>query len=131
MKAILIDLATGRAYGIASGWEAEMIMHNGIPFKAGALSPEIAIQAGGPWTVRGNHAEPVAAAFMRQRGITEAVVYINARNPCWGNPEGTGCYYRLPVFLAEGSKMTIYNKDGHDFIASRPDRTFHFTGLAY
>jgi hypothetical protein len=130
MKAILIDRQTGKAYGIASGWEEETVMHNGMPFKAGAVSQEAASQAGNSWTVLGNHAEPVAAAFMRKMGIRDVIVYINARNPCWGIPDGTGCFYRLAICLEEGSTMTVYNKDGHDFVSSRPDRKFHFTGLA-
>jgi hypothetical protein len=128
-KAILIDRKTGKAYGIASGWEAQTLTHNGMPFRAGVISPEIAAQIGRPWTSLGNHAEPAAAAFMRRRAITDAVVYVNARNPCWGTARDPGCYYRMPTFLAEGSRMSVYNKDGSNFVDSWPDRKFHFTGL--
>jgi hypothetical protein len=128
-KAILIDKKTGKANGIASGWDADIVIHEGMQFKAGAIGPEVSAQAGGAWATLGNHVEPVAAAFMRTKGIKEASLYINGRNPCWGVPDGTGCYYRLPVFLAEGSTMAVYNRLGQDFVASRPERTFHFTGL--
>jgi hypothetical protein len=62
-------------------------------------------------------------------GITDAVVCINGRNPCWGSARNPGCYYLLPEFLAEGSRMKVYNKYGSDFLSSWPDRKFHFTGL--
>lgn len=130
VKAILLDKQSGRAYGIASGWDEESLVHNGIPFKAGAIGEEIARQAGDPWMMLGNHVEPVAAAFMRRIGITDAVLYINARNPCWGVPDGTGCFFLLPIFLAEGSTLIVYNKLGDDFLASQPDRKFHFVGAA-
>ncbi len=129
LKGILIDKATGKAYGIASGWDVETLTHNGIPLKSGAISPEAAAQAGGSWTALGNHVEPVAAAFMRKMGSTEGVVYINGRNPCWGTAKAPGCYYKLPEFLAEGSQMSVYNKYGSDFISAWPARKFHFTGL--
>jgi hypothetical protein len=129
MKAILIDKQTGKAYGIASGWSEETVLHNGLPLKSGAISQEAAAQAGAPWRTLGNHNEPVAAAFMRKTGIKEAVVYINGRNPCWGSPDGVGCYYRMSTFLEEGSTMIVYNWDRQDFVASRPDRKFHFLGL--
>jgi hypothetical protein len=96
---------------------------------AGAVTPEMAAQAAGMWNKLGNHAEPVAAAFMRKKEITDVVLYINVRNPCWGQPDGTGCYYRLAEFLAEGSRMKVYNKDGTDFSSARPERKFDFTGL--
>jgi hypothetical protein len=128
-KGIFVDTKTGRAFGIASGWDVDMVTHNGMSFQSGAISREIAIQAGEPWTTLGNHVEPVAAAFMRSHGIKDGLLYINGRNPCWGTPDGTGCYYRLPTFLAEGSMMIVYNKEGQDFVASQPVRRFHFVGL--
>jgi SCP1.201-like deaminase len=130
IKAILIDKKTGKAYGIASGWEAETITENGRHYKAGAISPEVAVHAGKPWTELGNHVEPVAAAFMRKMGIKEGVVYINGRNPCWGTPDGTGCYYQMSIFLEEGSVMTVYNKWGQDHSTARPERKFNFLGVA-
>lgn len=128
MKAILIDTKTGKAYGLASGWEAETVTHGAIEFKAGAVSPEAAAQAGGGWTALGNHVEAVSAAFMRKRESTDGRVYINGANPCWGNARNPGCYYRMKEFLAEGSTMKVYNKHGLDFVASWPDRKFDFTG---
>jgi len=128
IKAILLDKQTGKAYGAASGWDVDTMMHNGMPFQSGIISPEAAAEAGGSWQGLGNHVEPVAAAFMRKMGITDAEVYINGRNPCWGTPDGTGCYYKLTDFLAEGSKMTVYNKYGSNVIKSRPDRLFNFVG---
>ena len=65
-KAILIDKQTGKGYGIASGWDPDTIEHNGISFKSGAITPEVAAEAGCPWRILSNHVEPVAAAFMRR-----------------------------------------------------------------
>lgn len=130
MKGLLIDRATGQAYGIASGWEPAELTHNGMTFRAGAMSPETAARAGPNWAALGNHLEPVAAAFMRRLGIAEAVLYINGRNPCWGTPDGTGCFYHMTEFLAEGSRLAVYNKFGSESLPSRPDRKFAFTGAA-
>ncbi len=128
-KAILIDTKTGRAYGLASGWEAVTVNHNGIQFKSGAVTAGMAWEAAGSWKSLGNHTEAVAAAFMRKNGITDVLLYINARNPCWGTPDGTGCYYRMPELLEEGSTMKIYNKYGSNVISAWPERKFDFTGL--
>ena len=115
---------------IASGAEAEIVTHNSMSFKSGALSPERAAQAGPNWQALGHHMEAVGAAFMRKKNITDAVLYINGRNPGWGNAQQPGCYYTLLEFLAEGSTLSVYNKFGSDFIGSYPDRKFHFTGIA-
>ena len=129
MKGILVDRQTGKAYGLASGFEPETVTHNGIAFKSGAISPEVAARAGRSWRLLGAHLEAVAAAFMRQRGVREAVVYINGRNPCWGSSKDPGCYWRLPEFLEEEATMTLYNKEGFDYSSARPDRKFNFVGL--
>ncbi len=129
-KAILIDNKTGKAYGIASGWDADTVAHEHLRFTSGAIRPEMAAQAGDSWVALGNHVEAIAAAFMRKAGIDDVTLVINGRNPCWGTPDGTGCFYRMGEFLAEGSRMTVYNQFGLDFIASRRDRIFRFTGLA-
>jgi hypothetical protein len=127
-KAILLDKQTGKAYGIASGWEEDTIVYNSLTFKSGAITPDVAARAGRPWVQLGNHTEAVAAAFMRKQGIIQAIVYINGSNPCWGSSTAPGCYYQLSKFLAEGSRMSVYNKFGADFVSSWPDRKFHFTG---
>jgi hypothetical protein len=129
LKAILVDRKTGKAYGIASGWDAETVTYNGMEFKAGAVTPEMAVQAGASWEGLGHHVELVAAAFMRKEGITDAVVYINGRNPCWGRADAPGCFYKMSEFLAEGSRMIVFNKYGSNFVNSWPDRKFDFTGL--
>jgi len=129
MKGILIDKATGKAYGIASGWIANELSVNGITYKSGSLRPEVAAQAGRNWQELGFHVEPVAAAFMRKMSIADAAVYINGTNPCWGRPLGTGCYYRLSEFLPKGATLSVYNKYGLNHARSSPDRKFHFTGL--
>lgn len=51
-------------------------------------------------------------------GIIDARIVINASNPCYQG--GSGCYYRLPEMLAEGSRLDVINKNG---------RLFPFTGL--
>jgi hypothetical protein len=130
IKAILVDRATGKGYGIASGYEPNMIIHNGIQFISGALSLETAGQASENFKRLRNHAEAIAAAFMRKMHITDATAHINGRNPCWGEASALGCYYHLPELLAEGSKMIVYNKYGADFLKAWPDRLFHFEGLS-
>jgi hypothetical protein len=72
MKAILVDQSSARGYGVASGWDAEDIVYHGVPYRAGALTPETAAQAGPSWRRPGNHLEAVASAFMRQAGIAQA-----------------------------------------------------------
>jgi hypothetical protein len=129
VKAILIDRQTGKAYGIASGWEAGTSNHHGVDFRSGAITSDMAAQAGPTWRALGNHVEPVGAAFMRKMGMTDGTLYINGRNPCWGTPDGTGCYYNMTEFLAEDSQLTVYNKYGSDSLKSRPDRLFRFRGL--
>src|SRR5881394_3603747 len=84
-KAILVDRATGKGYGIASGWEADTVTHNGVDYRSGAVSPEVAERAGPDWERLGNHVEAVAAAFLRRTGIADATLHINGRNPCWGD----------------------------------------------
>jgi hypothetical protein len=109
MKGILLDKNSGKAYGIASGWIADTLSHNRIPFRAGAIPYDVAAQASEPWGSLGSHIKPVAAAFMRKHHILEAIVFINGTNPCWGVPDGTGCYHHMKAFLEEGSTMTVYN----------------------
>ena len=128
-KAILVDQETGKGYGIASGFKPGTIIINGIPFTSGSLTPETVNQAIDAFRRLGNHAEAVAAAFMRKMGIANATVHINARNPCWGNANALGCYYLLPEMLAEDTRMIVYNKEGFDFSTAWPDRLFHFVGL--
>jgi hypothetical protein len=115
---ILVDEATGRAYGLRSGWSLGASTFNGIPFQKGNISNQVAAAAGGPWKDLGNHVEAQAAAFMRKSGITEASLYINSGNPCYQG--GTGCYFRLAEMLAEGSRLKVFNKNV---------KLFLFTGI--
>lgn len=126
VRAILIDVGTGRAYGVRSGWLADPVEeHNGLLFRNGNIGPEVARPAGRVWESLGHHVEAQAAAFMRKVGIAEAVLCINAANPCY--QKGDGCFFRLHEMLAEGAKLTVYNKYGETF--SRKHRwPFSFAG---
>jgi hypothetical protein len=128
MTAILLDRQTGRAYGIASGWESGTVTHNGISFRSGAISQGLAACAGADWQRLGFHMEPVAAAFMRRMGIADAVVVINGSNPCYGTAQRPGCHDLMPVFLDEGSRMVVYNKWGQDHTSTNPSNRFRYIG---
>jgi hypothetical protein len=115
--AFLVDNGTGRIFALRSGLAP--YLHetlNGIPFKTGTMTRATAEAAGGVWGRPGNplgaHVEGQAAAFMRARGIMDATLYINATNPCYGT---RGCYASLPTMLAEGSTLTVFNKNGRQF----------------
>jgi hypothetical protein len=91
---------------------------NGILFKSGTMTREVAQAAGGAWAQErvplGAHVEGQAAAFMRRMDITEAVLYINGSTPC--KNFGIGCHFRLPELLAEGSSLTVFNKNGRRLV---------------
>jgi hypothetical protein len=103
----------GRAYGLRSGWALIRSEHNGILFQKGNVSQRVAKSAGVVWERLGFHVEAQAAAFMRKAEITEAVLYINANNPCYDF--GEGCFFKLPIMLAEGTRLTVVNKWGNSF----------------
>jgi hypothetical protein len=110
---ILIDNQPGKAYGLRSGWKEERSEVGGITFGKGNLRLEVAERAGTTWRLLGAHVEAQSAALMRRAGITDAMLCINASNPCYLN--GIGCFYRLPGLLAEGSSLQVYNKHGRLF----------------
>jgi hypothetical protein len=121
---ILVDPKSGRAWALRSGFAPETVETlNGLPFKSGTMTRDVAQAAGGAWGDRqvplGAHLEGQGAAFMRKMDISEAALFINGSTPCRNN--GQGCFFRLPELLAEGSTMTVFNKNG---------RAFPFTGTA-
>jgi hypothetical protein len=121
---ILVDPKTGRAWSLRSGFSPDVVETvNGIPFKSGTMSREVAEAAGGAWSQPGlplgAHIEGQGAAFMRRMDITDAIMHINGSTPCQRG--GRGCSFKLPDLLAEGSTLTVFNKNG---------RPFSFTGTA-
>lgn len=111
---ILVDVSTGRAFALRSGFTPESEgVFNGIRFKKGTMTQETANEAGTVWRRLGAHVEGQAAAFMRKREMREAVLYINASTPC--QLDGRGCLFKLPDLLSEGAGLTVYNKNGRPF----------------
>lgn len=116
---ILSDPKTGRAWSLRSGFSPESVERiKGIPFKSGTMTPEVAEAAGGVWSQSGlplgAHIEGQGAAFMRRMDITDAVMYINGGTPCQRG--GRGCLFKLPELLAEGSTLSVFNKNGRQFL---------------
>jgi hypothetical protein len=122
---LLVDNQCGRVFALRSGLSPQAVeIVNGIPFRTGTMTRATAEAAGGPWSQPGNplgaHIEGQAAALMRARGITDATLYINGSTPCRAG--GTGCLFRLPELLDEGSTLTLFNKNGRRFdFAGLPD----------
>jgi hypothetical protein len=115
---ILMDPATGRAWGLRSGLSPLTVETiKGIRYRCGTMTNEVVTAAGGAWfgaeVPLGAHVEGQAAAFMRKMSITKAVLYINAGTPC--KQDGVGCFYQLPEMLAEGATLLVYNKRGRPF----------------
>jgi hypothetical protein len=122
---ILVDPKTGRVWSLRSGFSPDVVETvNGILFKSGTMTREVAQAAGGAWmqplNPLGAHVEGQAAAFMRKMDIADAILYINAGTPCYGRNRN-GCLFKLPELLAEGSSLTVFNKNG---------RPFPFTGVS-
>jgi hypothetical protein len=69
------------------------------------------------------HAEGHAAAVMRQRGMTDATLYLN-KHPC---RKPAGCHYNIEKALPRGSRLTVWvvNANG-----SALKRTYVGTGEA-
>jgi hypothetical protein len=87
--AILTDPKTGRAWSLRSGFSPEIVeTFNGMKFKTGIMTKDVAQTAGGSWAQRDNplgaHVEGQAAAFMRKMEISEGVLYINSSTHCKG-----------------------------------------------
>jgi hypothetical protein len=121
---LLVDNGTGRVFALRSGLSPHVQeMVNGIPFRMGTMTRATAEAAGGVWGQERNplgaHLEGQAAAFMRAQGIAAVTLYINATTPCLGPG---GCLESLPLMLAEGSTLTVFNKRGRPFPT--------FTGIA-
>ncbi len=115
---ILVDPLTGRAWSLRSGFSPDVVETiDGIPFRTGTMTREVAQAAGGAWAQQrvplGAHVEGQAAAFMRRAGIAGAVLHINGSTPCKNG--GIGCSFLLPELLAEGSTLTVFNKNGRAF----------------
>lgn len=112
---LLVDTRSGRVYALRSGFsphKSETL--NGIQFKKGTLTKAVAASAGIVWKTLGAHVEGQAAAFMRRMEIREAVLYLNASNPC--KLAGEGCLFKLPELLSAGARLTVYNKRGRAFV---------------
>jgi RHS repeat-associated protein len=87
------------------------IKGEGIPLESGYIGPSSNMPKGTPgmnWRIK-SHIEAHSAAIMRERGVTEATLYIN-RIPCSGR---TGCDAMLPRMLPTGSKLTVIGPDGY------------------
>ena len=122
---LLVENQTGRVFALRSGLSPQIEETvNGIPFRTGTMTRAIAEAAGGVWAQARNplgaHIEGQTAAFMRAQGITDSTLYINGTTPCHG---AKGCFANLPTMLAEGSRLTVFNKRGRQFptFAGLPD----------
>ena len=49
---------------------------------------------------------PIAAALMRQQGVTEGTLFINREAPC------ESCSRLLPRLLAPGSRLRVFLSNG-------------------
>jgi nucleic acid/nucleotide deaminase of polymorphic system toxin len=111
---LLVDTHSERIFTLRSGFSPHIEETiNGLPFRTGTMTRATAEAAAGVWgdaiQPLGAHIEGQAAAFMRAQRITDAVLYINATTPC---RISRGCWESLPIMLAEGSTLTIFNKRG-------------------
>jgi len=89
-----------------------------IPLESGVKGPAQSMPKGTPGMniVTKTHVEGHAAAVMRQRGLSEAELFIN-KAPCGGV---RGCEAMLPKMLPESAKLRVSGPGGYDRV---------FTGL--
>ena len=82
-----------------------------IPLESGYKGPSSNMPKGTPgmnWRIK-SHVEAHAASIMRNKGVSEATLYIN-RIPC---PGKTGCEAMIPRMLPTGSKLTVIGPEGY------------------